>query len=402
MKKIFAIFFLFVFFSAPFIVCAAANNTGLEVPFLGLTKDTSLPQYVATIFQYAISIAGAIAVISFVVGAVGLIISGDNEEARSNAKDRMKGAVLGLLLTMTSYLILDTINIALTQNLTITGVPIAPKPPITMSPGVYYCLGVCNGGGCVGISQPLTSDNPTIPQPFYRSINSVVIVDDQGSDLNYGVIFHSGKLTDGGQCTLPIIGAGCHPVGVAASSANIFLLNDMSPGRSGDGVTFYSEPFGLDRGAKAGYFDLPDNEIYSPSTQEKGADMCFNYDGVTEPDWYKYKCSGSKCGHGSYTCKNDSDCDTNNGEYCDNGVCLGANGEQNCSANACETFQDCPGSVEITGTYLVAFYSALPGSSSSNAKYCQTFTDNVDDLNSEPFLASGGKKLDDIYIIPTQ
>ena len=63
----------------------------------------------------------------------------------------------------------------------------------------------------------------------------------------------------------------------------------------------------------------------------------------------------------------------------------------------CKTFQSCPGSIDIKGSYLVGLYST------PSSNYCQTFTENVANLNTEPILGAGNlsTSFDKIYIIPT-
>ena len=89
---------LLIFFLC-FIFIGANSVLALEVQLPGLGDKPDLPAYIAYIFKFGISIAGLIALVSFTIGAVGLIASADNAEAASNAKDRMKGSVLGLILT---------------------------------------------------------------------------------------------------------------------------------------------------------------------------------------------------------------------------------------------------------------------------------------------------------------
>ena len=56
-----------VFFSV------AGFASALEVPLPGLSDNPTLPQYVVYFFNIGISLAGILALISFTVGAIGLI-----------------------------------------------------------------------------------------------------------------------------------------------------------------------------------------------------------------------------------------------------------------------------------------------------------------------------------------
>ncbi len=115
-------FLLFLSFLIVFIFSSIAFASALEVPLPGLKNNPSLSEYVVYLFGFIISIAGVIALISFVVGAIGLI--NPNVEAHGDAKDRMIGAVLGLVLTACAFLILQTIN------------PNLVSPTLTPLPGV--------------------------------------------------------------------------------------------------------------------------------------------------------------------------------------------------------------------------------------------------------------------------
>ena len=62
------------------------------------------------------------------------------------------------------------------------------------------------------------------------------------------------------------------------------------------------------------------------------------------------------------------------------------------------------GSIRVKGSYIVALYSQDSGESG----YCQTFTQNVENLRTEPILASGTADsgtsggLNSVYIIPVK
>jgi len=379
---LFSIFiFLFLFLSASFVLA-------LEVPLPGLGDDPTLPEYIIYFFKFGISVAGILALISFTIGAIGLI--NPNIEAHNDAKDRMKGAVLGLVLTLASFIIINTINPALTTP-TFTPLPEVTIPTPPPQPGVYYYLnsdcsdennssgdnpsGGNNSGGdnpSAVIASPHTSSQDEIESPFKGNIKGVKIINDAENKLYYGVIFHKiTGLENGGACSLPITDEGCQPVNIRASAADIFTLNE-NPGASGDGVTFYSEPYGWNTGARAGFFSVPDDVIILPYFPGNSYRMCFDYTNIDRPDSYKYMCTNSNCGY--------------------------ENRNINCSNTACETFQDCPGSIKIRGDYLVGLYSK----DLLLQDYCQTFTQDVPNLNAQPMIASGAVILDKVYIIPTK
>jgi len=371
-------YLLFSAFLIIFFFLSTNSALALEVD-LGLGPNPDLPHYVSFIFTWLIGIAGILSLVSFTVGAIGLI--NPNVEAHKEATDRMKGAVLGLVLTLASFIIINTINPALkTLNLT----PLTPVviPPPAPAPGVYYYL----SPDCTGDSSAVnTYSGDYIDNKFAGKIQSVKIVnyidpEFPENDIYYGVIFHKETgLINGGECNPPMLS----PVNVqsqclslkdldpaATNAADIFSFDTNFSTSPGNGVTFYSAPHGWYVGAKAGYCNIADSSIIIPTPllnpnfaipniysaiNPESNDMRFDYTGVVRPPEYQKQCITFL----SYSCS---------------------------------------GSIRIKGSYLVALYSST--NTSNGVGYCQTFTKDVEDLNEQPFLASGAKMIDGIYIIP--
>ena len=136
----------------------------------------------------------------------------------------------------------------------------------------------------------VTANVENIPSPFSGSIKSINIVDDPTNNVYYGAILHQeATLDSGGGCTYPLIDdkisscqktntGYCCNVNVPVASADIFVF-DKSSASSGDGVSFYSEPYGWNTGARAGSYDVSDEEI-SPIAKIDAKNMCFDYTGV--------------------------------------------------------------------------------------------------------------------------
>jgi hypothetical protein len=327
----------------------ASVDTITEVQDGPCSNSSDLPTCAVNVFKWGIDIAGAIAGVSFAIGAVGLIASGDNPETASNAKDRMKGALLGLLLLGSSYIIMNSINPAIVKP-SVTALSNPNVKPLDMPAGVYYY----SDASC---SQNNIGSTVTGSDSIGVNVKAIKIVDD--AENSFGVILHKVEgLKNGGQCGQPITTATtCQSVNNMNGAIDVFQIN-KNPSSSGDGVEFYSRPYGLDRGARAGFYQVTSDSINSPSTTEDPG-MTFKYDGVDVPDEYK---------------------------------------------KSCDTFKKCPGSIDIKGDYIVAIYSSGDsgsGSSSGSGSYCQTFTDNVENLDTEPVVASGTDNLTQIYIFPT-
>ena len=78
------------------------NVTGKETVTLG--------GYLSNIYVLGIGLAGVLAVLMVVVGGIQYIGSGMSPSGKSDAKDRITNAIMGLLLALLSWLILNTID----------------------------------------------------------------------------------------------------------------------------------------------------------------------------------------------------------------------------------------------------------------------------------------------------
>jgi len=99
----------------------------------GLGKE-DLPNYIKTVFDLIIGIAGAIAVLAFIIGAIRYLTSAGNPERMGEAKKTIFSAVVGLVLLLSSFLIMTTINPKLTE------LEVYKVTPITLD-GVYLTGG---------------------------------------------------------------------------------------------------------------------------------------------------------------------------------------------------------------------------------------------------------------------
>ncbi|MDD4990568.1 MAG: pilin [Candidatus Pacebacteria bacterium] len=490
----FIIIFIFLSAGSAFAALEVTYPTIPGLPNIN-QNNPGISEFVGYFFGLGIYIAGVLSLISFTIGAIGIVAAsatGDPSK-RGDAMDRIKGAVLGLVLTMASFVIIRTINTNLiTPSLTplpgVQGVfytngkekkpvgievsdvanrgedlikngfnsiiydckddslapalliwefpnkgleagnpdykgvrvmrkfcggtePISGLGSFRMAfetPGVYYCLGGCSGGLCSGyMSGVKTASQDKIEEAFAGKIKGVRFVN--SDSIDYGIIFHKvAGLQNGGECNYPITGSGCYSIDSAgdpliqASAADIYIFN-KNPISSGDGVDFYSEPFGWTSGKDAGYYKVSSNMI-NPAFTMKADYMCYDYKNVSRPDYYKYKCyheEESKCEVQDNMCDPENgDADCLPGETCSiyTYSCVGENDEVFCSDTACETFQDCPGSIDIKGKYLVAVYSK----DTNKKTYCQTFTKDVENLKTKQIIVPGEKQVEGVYIIPTK
>lgn len=111
-KKLFLIFVFFLVISAN--TCFAFEikpENYPKIPFTSpITEASKLPNFIVYFFALGIYLAGALAVISLAIGGIQLIFSSVSPEARNSAIDKIKSAILGLVLLFASFIIIHTIN----------------------------------------------------------------------------------------------------------------------------------------------------------------------------------------------------------------------------------------------------------------------------------------------------
>ncbi len=95
------------------------------------SSTTSIGEYVKSIYDYLLAIAGLLAAIVIMISGVMWLTAGGNSEKISQSKSWMMGSFTGLVLMLTSYVILKTINPHLVD-FRITGIE-------RIEPKIYCC-----------------------------------------------------------------------------------------------------------------------------------------------------------------------------------------------------------------------------------------------------------------------
>jgi hypothetical protein len=93
--------------------CMAGSEVTTSIAIAGKTKFIDLGDYLITIYKYAIGLVSIFAVLMIIAGGVQWLTSAGSPEAITSAKKRIFGAIIGLVITYLSYVILYTINPAL-------------------------------------------------------------------------------------------------------------------------------------------------------------------------------------------------------------------------------------------------------------------------------------------------
>jgi len=115
-KKLFLLSFLFFVFlniSAP-VLAKDEETISLKIPIGNLSKllinESTIGLYIMEIYKYLIGIVGILATVVMMIGGVIWISAGGNASRVGEAKAWIGGALMGLVLALSSYTILNTID----------------------------------------------------------------------------------------------------------------------------------------------------------------------------------------------------------------------------------------------------------------------------------------------------
>ena len=93
--------------------CLPGGITFTQISFAGRHKFLHLGDFIQTMYKYLISLAAVVAVAVLMWAGFTWVTSGGSAEKIGEAKKRIGGALMGLLIAYLSYLILQTLNPAL-------------------------------------------------------------------------------------------------------------------------------------------------------------------------------------------------------------------------------------------------------------------------------------------------
>ena len=106
-KIIFSLVILFVFFSFLHFSFAAPYTNQEKIPGAQPTND--FITYLKSVINFGFAIVGILALFMLIIGAYQYLMAAGSDNA-SNAKDTITSALLGLVLGLTAWIILNTIN----------------------------------------------------------------------------------------------------------------------------------------------------------------------------------------------------------------------------------------------------------------------------------------------------
>ncbi len=162
MKKIFFFFFLFGVLALPSLALAVTLN----VPIGEVTKVANFSEYVKLWYNFVLGTVGIVAAVMIMWGGFKWLTSRGESEAIKDAKERIIGAITGLVLAFLSYTILFLIN----PNLVYLSMPELTKADFSNLAGSHGSVSQTSG--------------PTNQAQSQQGV-SRVCADNSGTVLNY-------------------------------------------------------------------------------------------------------------------------------------------------------------------------------------------------------------------------
>jgi hypothetical protein len=432
-----------------------------SIPFAPtISSSSEFPDYVSYLFTLGIYLAAFLAVVSMAVGGIQLIMSGENPDNAGKGKDRIKGSVLGLALTLAAFIILRTINPVLVTPVT---------TPLGEVAGIYYTNGsdtkpspqsetntsnIPEGYESLTYKCPEKGYAPNILIWEYPSPNFM------GNDENYegvvvkelscgnteglgnvgsfkvafktpGVYFCMGRCS-GDRCSGNMSGViPTNQDNIESPFKNnirsVWVVNDRQNEKI-YGFILHKE-MNQSRGGEC------TGSRFDPDKNSWCVDVNMSASSATIFTWNPYvntSGDGAIFYSAPYGWKSDAQAGFSKITNNEIGKVLNKRAEELTFSysgvartqdyqNSCKTFRDCPWSMKIQGNYLVGLYTEGQTNNddtgclcddgtfsfdccsdmTKNKYYCQIYTKDVPDLGKEEFRASGsGRNADWVVVIP--
>lgn len=280
---------------------ASPPPANLAISIGSRSQVVDIGDYVATVYNYGVGVAGLIAGVMFVVGGFQYLTAGGDASRATKGKERITGALIGLALALSSYVILNTVNPSAVA-LKLPKVPLIRRQEFVGCANTQYEV---RCGEEYGIKR-----KPGVPEDAVGEEAFMVTAANDGSSL--------------AQC----VGKSCGKVQFPDSEYRC-----VDTGRSGT--------------VKDGFPVPPYNCV---GCQLKAGDSCF-------PDGANDQCCTGFCGKGKcVTGEIGDDCDS--AASCKSGLCQTRAGNS-CTAglveHPCNDDDECRGGnvcIEITGVHV--------------------------------------------------
>ncbi|MFZ2187273.1 MAG: pilin [Candidatus Moraniibacteriota bacterium] len=165
-KKFFILFFLLLFSASTFLFVSESSAAGLDyqllekIPGFASTDGSNLPRYIAAIYNLALAVIVLSAVLMLSIGGFMYLTSAGNTSAMGTAKGVIFDSLIGLVIALTAYLLLNVINpdlVTVTLN-GLSAVAVPAGPPTAPPPTGVGVAGTCGGYAVRGISSSQCAD----------------------------------------------------------------------------------------------------------------------------------------------------------------------------------------------------------------------------------------------------
>ncbi|MEI6479548.1 MAG: pilin [bacterium] len=130
----------------PIVVTMSSPMPCIPVPFMGGNTcsqpagDSAIQTYIKLLYQFAVGISGIVAVGMIVWGSIQISLFSESITQKSEGRDKITSAIIGVILLLGSYLLLNTINPRIVQlGQTLTTVKQATSSPDIAKAGVSSC-----------------------------------------------------------------------------------------------------------------------------------------------------------------------------------------------------------------------------------------------------------------------
>ena len=268
--RLFTIFlFSLIFFISLPISKTLAVELNVDYPAkFNITGQTEMPEYLKFIFDFAMFIGFSAVFLTLVFAGVLYLLSPAIPNALAIARDRVSGAISGLLILATVYLIITTINPALSIFKT-TDLKKVPPPEAQPAPaGIYfYEVTDCSMSSSSNPFLTLFPNISSLPslEGLNKKLRSAKIVHDWQNDIHYiGILYENFKYW--GKCQYIDPNLPCQKnIDPFASSISIFEYN-YHP--NSGGVTFYRKPFFDSSGGSYQVTGSATSEIFNRELKE--------------------------------------------------------------------------------------------------------------------------------------
>ena len=252
---------------------AQATEYRLLAPLPGIETEAgsgvaTFATYIPGVFTFAIGIAGVLAVIMIIVGGIEYM-STDAFQGKNNAKNKITNALGGLLLTLSAWLILYTVNPNLIDfNLDIKKIEIKSSAEGGVGGGI---------GGAIPPIDPLYSFALTQQQAMevFNLANVTIAGPINLAGIKKGIVDEIVRLKNACGCTVVITSAtgGSHSSG-SCSHANGYKVDLRNKGGGipltnyiqtnyqklpvsrSDGATVYKSPTGILYALESNHWDV--------------------------------------------------------------------------------------------------------------------------------------------------